>query len=85
MVIERQETTSTVASYLPTLILPVLSLYISKVWSSGGVHFPSLSGRVGSLWLTLEYCDFGIIDATVGLTCLGHGLSGCRGGDGALG
>lgn len=85
MGIERQETTSTMASPLPTLILPVLSLYISKVWSSGGVHFSSLSGKVGSLWPTLENCDIGIIDATVGLTCLGHGLSGCRCEDGALG
>lgn len=25
--------------------------------------FPSLSGKVGSLWLILEYCDFGVIGA----------------------
>lgn len=31
---------ATVASSLPTLIFPTLSLYISKAWSSGWHPFP---------------------------------------------
>lgn len=64
------------ASALPTLIFPTLSLYISKVWSS-----PHCQGSRVPL-ADLDNCDLGIADASVGLTCLGFGLSGGRGGDG---
>lgn len=71
-----------VACSLPTLMFPTLSLYISEVWSSGWCPFPL---TVRESWIPLadlEYCDLGIANASVGLACLGSGLSGCRGGDG---
>lgn len=65
--------TANMASSLPTLILPALSCTFQRFGLLGGVHFPSLLGKVGSLWLTLEYCDLGIADAAWGLLVWGVG------------
>lgn len=59
-------------------MFPTLSLYISKVWSSGWRPFPL---TVRESWIPLadlEYCDLGIASASIGLAGLGRGLSGCR-------